>query len=171
MGIGEARRQPSIAIHGTDEPLDVHDVRFELTHEQGARPFVVPEDVDSSALTVDRERGLGFQRPLGCGEGPGHGVVHGGVPGIDHSVQLTASPSREPVDPDLQGGSDPQQRFHSQQLQLAAFDPRHGWPRHSGARRDIALSPALAQADGADRGAQPKCVHPFIVPEGSLLGA
>ena len=65
------------------------------------------QDVDSAALTVDREGRLRDRFPVGARELPGGSLVHRCVAGVQHPIEVTAAPPRDEVQSDLETRGDP----------------------------------------------------------------
>ena len=155
----DPRSQSPIPIDRADERLDVDDIGLELNDQEAARRRMEGQDVDCSAFAVDGERRLRGRQPTGATELASRRLVHCRVAAVQHPIELTASPTGQPVDPDLQGCRDPDQHAHRDRLENVALHARHRGGRYAGGRRDVRLAPALPKTDGANHRSQSQRIH------------
>jgi hypothetical protein len=91
--------------------------------------------------------------------------------GIQHAIQLAATPPRLPIEADVECGDDPEQRADVQEPELAMLDPRDGCRRYASPRRQVALPPASPKPDRTHRCSETLCIHRSMMRERSLSAA
>jgi len=100
--------QPPFAPERREEFVHVRPVGLEFDHQQGAPTRMPGEDVDDSALAVDREGDLRREDPCGqlVPERSRDGLVQRRVRAVQEAVEIAGAPAGHQVHPDVQGRRD-----------------------------------------------------------------
>ena len=155
----DSRSEPSIPIDRGQQLLHVDDGGLQLDDEQRAGRGMEGKDVDDAPLAVDREGRLRGQKPWRSGEESRDLLMEGGMPGVQHPIEVATSPPRHDVKADLECLRHAQEHAEAEVPEVAAFHARNHRLGHAGDSGDIGLAPTGANSDGTDHGPQPHHVH------------
>jgi hypothetical protein len=120
---------------------------------------VPAKNVDSAALTSDRERGFDDGLPPGGPESRHHQVHDLGVGFVEQAVEPFSSPAEIELEVRPEGARNRMEACERDGANPTVFDQAHERVRHDRSRRNVALAKALPAAEGADRTAEAKGVH------------
>jgi hypothetical protein len=162
---GDPRRQPPLPIERSEQLVDVDDRGLELDDREGATLGQIGEHIDHAALAIDRERHLRGDDPVrqvAC-EPVGHRFLQCRVGGVEQASEVSTSPAREEVDPDVQARRDALDRPEGDALKVAPLDPRHLDVGDAGSSAELSLGQSLTTTDRPDRRAEADRVHRDIL--------
>ena len=118
------------------------------------------QDVDDTALGVDRKGDLRSDEPVGPFlEASGNLLVERGVASIEESIQVSASPARNEIDSHVERFRDRADARQPHLVQVAALDPRDRPSRYAGELRHVLLGQALSDSNRSDRSPESKVIH------------
>ena len=157
---GDLPRETRLAIERRKELADVDDLGLELDHEKGAGASVPREQVDGSALPIDRERDLRPDEPAADPIQAGDASLREArVTGIDEAVEVAATPPDHVLHPDLEGAGDSMNDIAAHLAHEAALYARHRLIGHTGEAGDIGLAQAAPDPDCPNDRSQPLIIH------------
>ena len=153
--------QPPFATEGPKQFVHVREVRLEFDDKQGPPTRMPGEDVDDTALAVDRERDFGCKDPCGqfVPERSSNRLVQRRVPAVEESVEIASSPARHQIHPDVQGSRDRPNAVDRLRPDLPPLDPGDRRLGDAGLVRQILLAPTASLTDEPDDGPEPEVVH------------
>jgi len=132
LSLSDLDRQSPLAVHSPDELIHVRDVRLQLDDEEGISARMESKDVDDAALAPDRERHLRPNRPSGeSAEPAGDELVEPGVPGVQQAIQVSRSPTRYHVEPNVEDCSDSPNHIEAERADMPSLDTGHGRLRNA----------------------------------------
>lgn len=161
--------QPAISIDGRHELLNVNEIRLELDDEKGASRRMKCEDIDDPALTVDRKRGLRGKQPRRACKHSRHALVKRGMSGIQHAIEIAATPSRQNINPDLERLRNSHERGEADAAHMPTLDARNHCLRNLRCLGDVDLAPTLPYSNRPKDRSQSHEIHPRILRSGGLL--
>jgi hypothetical protein len=149
--------QATTTIGGRKDLADVNELRLQLDNQHRPHARVPAYEVDDPALAVAVEGDLRQDGPTLINEHWSHLLAHRGVTTSHESIEISASPPRDEIDPNLEG-----RRSSSKARQaddVTALDGGVGRGRHATPRCDISLSLIEAQANPTQRKSDGAVVH------------
>ncbi len=147
------------SIHGAQQLVDVDKLRLELDDEQGPAPRVPGNKIDDASLAEVVERNLGDDVPTGVAEPTRDLLAHRSMAAMQEPIEVAATPSRDDIDANLEGGSGRPDRAQGGGIQMAALKQGVSGSRNAGPNSHISPSIVPAQPDAAERQAHPLVIH------------
>ena len=160
---GDSARQTPIPIDLGHQPIRSDDIGLELDDQQRSSRRVHGENIDRATLAVDRERRLGSDEPSRRHQLSTGRLLHGGVRGVEHAIELSTAPSRREIDPNIEGGGDTDKRAYGDGLVVATLDARDRCGGDTSTLGDIGLAHPAAQSKRPNDRSEANGIHPRIV--------
>ena len=149
-----------IAVDRAEQRLDVDEIGLELDDQQQPSPGEPREDVDHAALAIDREAHLGHGDPAGEGrKETRERLMERGVACSEEPVRVSAAPTADEVNTDVERGQDASERPDRQCVQMSPFDEGHEARGNRGGRGEIDLPPTAPLPHRSHECAESLVVH------------
>ena len=165
--VNDPRREPDLLVLLSKRLLDRDELGLHLHDEDQAEIRAPSDDVDGTALTVDRVCHLRRRFPAEHGEPPHRLTDELGVALVEQPVERSSAPAdfdlRRGVECREDGSDHPERRRGD----VTALEERYLLLAHAGATRDVRLSPPSTQPESAHRSADAHVVHAAIVARGA----
>ena len=156
---GYPRSQSNLGVVTSKCLFDRGEFGFELDDEKRSRRLVPCEQVDRTALAVDRIRHLGLNDPAGFEESPDHCVGQRRVPRIEEVVERTTSPSDEDDHFRVEHSEEAAKTAQRHALHPAALQERNLVLAAGGASSHVLLTQAEPLAEDTRNPSDPQVVH------------
>lgn len=102
---GNVPGETPIAIDLSDQATDITDCTLHLDDEECAPAGMPSDDIDGATLTENRERDLGMNNPRRqARQATYNDLGYCRVGGVEHAVEIRASPTRYEIDPRIERG-------------------------------------------------------------------